>query len=258
MPEVKLLARKPIYGWIPDLPDHRDKLYSKLKAVAPEKLPSKVDLRLKDSPILNQGQLGSCTANALAGNLDFLKKQKLKKVFDFSRLFIYYNERVIEHTVNTDSGAMLRDGIKTLVKLGACPETEWPYDTNKFTDKPPAKDYADALHYQITSYYRLGSLEEMKHTLADGFPFVFGFSVYESFESSTVEKTGIVPLPEKNERLLGGHAVMCVGYDDGESQFLIRNSWGTSWGLSGYCLMPYGYFTNTNLSSDFWTIRDME
>ncbi len=253
-----LTARRPIYGWIPDLPDHRDKLYSKYKMVALEKLLSRVDLRPNDSPIQNQGQLGSCTANALAGNLDYLKKQALKKVFDFSRLFIYYNERVIEHTTNTDSGAMLRDGIKTLVKLGVCPEVEWPYFIDEFTQEPPAKAYTDALNYQITSYYRLVNISEMKHTLSLGFPFVFGFSVYESFESSQVAKTGIVPFPEKNERLLGGHAVMVVGYDDSKEQFLIRNSWGTSWGIKGYCLMPYEYLTISKLASDFWTIRDME
>src|SRR5258708_3273681 len=151
-----LTARRSIYGWLPDLPDHRDKMYSLLAPlVAPEKLPSSVDLRPKCTPIQDQGQLGSCTANALAGNLDYLKKQKLQKVLDFSRLFIYYNERVIEHTTNTDSGAMIRDGIKTLAKLGACPESEWPYDVSKFTQKPTDKDYADALKYQIIAYYRL-------------------------------------------------------------------------------------------------------
>lgn len=255
----QLLARRPIYGWLPDLPDHRDKLYAQLAPiVTPEKLPSQVDLRLKDSPVQDQGELGSCTANALAGNLDYLKKQKLHHVLDFSRLFIYYNERVIEHTTNTDSGAMLRDGIKTLVKLGACPESEWPYDVTKFTQKPSEKDYHDALQYQITAYYRLVTLDQMKHTLASGYPFVFGFSVYESFESPDVAKTGMVPMPKKSERLLGGHAVMAVGYNDEKKQFVIRNSWGVGWGIAGYCMMPYEYLGSSKLAQDFWTIRDME
>ena len=253
-----LLPRKQIYGWIPDLPDHRDKIYQELAVVAPEKLPPAIDLRPKCTPVQDQGQLGSCTANALAGNVDYLKMQSLKKVLDFSRLFIYYNERIIEHTVNTDSGAMIRDGIKSLVKLGACPETEWPYDIAQFTKTPSEQAYKDALNYQITSYYRLGSLNEMKHTLAAGYPFVFGFSVYESFESPEVAKTGIVPMPQPGERLLGGHAVMAVGYDDSKEQFIVRNSWGTGWGIQGYFLMPYAYLENDNLSSDFWTIRDME
>ncbi len=251
-------ARKSIYGWIPDLPDHRDKLYSAFTKVAVEKLPARIDLRPKCSPIQDQGQLGSCTANALAGNVDLLKKQQLKKVLDFSRLFIYYNERVIEHTIGSDSGAMLRDGIKTLVKQGACPELEWPYDIAEFAKQPSEKAYKDALSYQITSYYRINSLEQMKHTLSTGYPFVFGFSVYESFESPQVASSGIVPLPQKGERLLGGHAVMAAGFDDTSKQFVVRNSWGTSWGQKGYCMIPYDYLTNKNLASDFWTIRDME
>ncbi|SRR6266567_444987 len=252
-------ARRSIYGWIPDLPDHRDRLYEQLAPIVEiEKLPSSVNLRPKCTPVQNQGELGSCTANALAGNVDFLKKQRLKKVLDFSRLFIYYNERVIEHTVNSDSGAMLRDGIKTLAKAGVCPETEWRYTVADFTEKPSAKAYSDALAYQITAYYRLLTLDQMKHTLSAGYPFVFGFSVYESFESAEVAKTGIVPLPEKGERLLGGHAVMAAGYDEGEKQFIVRNSWGTAWGQEGYFMMPYDYLITKNLASDFWTIRDME
>lgn len=254
-----LMARRSIYGWIPDIPDHRDKRYEMLVPLfAPEELPIQVDLRSMCTPIQNQGELGSCTANALAGNVDFLKKQKSNSVVDFSRLFIYYNERVIEHTVNTDSGAMLRDGMKTLAKAGVCPEGEWPYNINEFTEKPSEKAYKDALHYQITAYYRLITLDQMKHTIASGYPFVFGFSVYESFESEAVAKTGIVPLPQKDERLLGGHAVMAAGYDDEKQQFIVRNSWGIEWGMNGYCVMPYEYVTNASLASDFWTIRDME
>ena len=149
---------------------------------------------------------------------------------------------------------MIRDGIKTLVSLGVCPESEWSYDTNTFTEKPSITTYADALKYKITAYYRLTILD----TLASGFPFVFGFSVYESFESDQVALISIVPLPAENEQLLGGHAVMAVGYDNSKQQFIVRNSWGTSWGQKGYFFMPYAYLTNANLSSDFWTIRDME
>ncbi len=251
-----LHIRRPIYGWIPDLPDLRDKFYSQL-VLAPETLPLHVDLRPFCSAVEDQGQLGSCTANALAGNLEYLQKQK-QTLIDFSRLFIYYNERVIQHTTTEDSGAMLRDGIKTLVKLGVCMESEWPYNVDSFTQKPSETAYQDALNYQITAYYRLITLNEMKHTLATGFPFIFGFSVYESFESEIVAQTGIVPMPAKDERLVGGHAVMAAGYDDSTQQFIIRNSWGDAWGQNGYCLMPYEYLTNTHLASDFWTIRGME
>lgn len=252
-----LISRKPRYGWIPDLPDRRDRWYEEL-VVAFGALPSLVDLRHNCTPIQDQGQLGSCTANALAGNLDFLKKQKLNKILEFSRLFIYYNERVIEHTTEVDSGAMIRDGIKSLVKLGSCLETEWPYDVTQFTKKPSETAYEDALHYQITAYYRLITMNQMKHTLASGYPFVFGFSVYESFESEEVAKTGIVPMPEKNERLLGGHAVMAVGFDDEKKHLIVRNSWGDTWGDHGYFYLPYDYLTTPGFASDFWTIRDME
>ncbi len=255
---ILLTPRRKIYGWLPDLPDHRDKLYKTLTVVKPEKLPSYIDLRDGCSPVEDQGELGSCTANALAGNLEYLKKKQLKKVLDFSRLFIYYNERVVEHTTDTDSGAMIRDGIKTLAKLGCCPESEWPYDIKEFTKKPPEIAYKDALTHLIDSYYRLGSLNEMRHTLANNYPFVFGFSVYESFESDVVARTGIVPMPTPDERLLGGHAVMAVGYDDSKEQFIVRNSWGTSWGQHGYFMMPYAYLMNSKLSSDFWTIRNVE
>lgn len=254
---TSLSLRNPKYGWIPDLPDQRDFLYTRL-AVAIPALPKKADLRQFCSPIENQGGLGSCTAQALVGNLEFLKTKVLNLKADFSRLFVYYNERVIRHTTQVDSGASLRDGIKTLVKLGACLEQYWPYNIKKFKLKPPVKAYKDALNYQILSYFRIKTLAEMKHTLSLGFPFVFGFAVYESIENKKVKKTGIIPFPEIGERLLGGHAVMAVGYDDSHNWFIVRNSWSEKWGDSGYCYLPYSYLSSPMLTADFWTIRDME
>lgn len=241
----------PSYGWIPDRPDHRDLLYS---AIAPKvKLPTKVDLRNECSSIENQGQLGSCTANALAGNLQFLEIINGQVYKDVSRLFIYYNERAIEGTVGFDSGAMIRDGIKGLAKWGVCPELNWPYNITQFTRKPTAACYKEGLRHRITSYHRLQTLNEMFNCLADGFPFVFGFTVYESFESLRVAQTGIVPMPKKTEKTLGGHAVMAVGYDQKQKRFIVRNSWGTQWGQEGYFTMPYAYLET--LADDFWTIR---
>ncbi len=251
------IPRNPKYGWIPDLPDQRDIPYIRL-AVAIPKLPYSVDLRINCSPIGNQGKLGSCTAFALVGNLEFLKKKILKKIIDFSELFLYYNERVVQHTQKVDSGASLRDGIKTLVKAGDCLESFWPYQINKFTVKPPQKAYENGLNYQILQYFRLYTINEMKHTLSNGYPFIFGFAVYESFESKAVKKTGIVPMPEPDERMVGGHAVCAVGYEDAKQRFIVRNSWGVKWGDKGYFYMPYAYVTNPFLSADFWTIRDME
>src|SRR6185295_4839915 len=244
------------YGWIPDLPDQRDHLYA-ASAVHLAKLPPKVDLRRKCPAPYDQGQLGSCTANAIAGAIQFDRmKQKLKKNFVPSRLFIYYNERVIEGTVQSDSGAQIRDGIKSVAHDGDCPEKEWPYDIAKFAAKPVAGCYKDALRYKALTYQRVvQTLTQLKGCLASGYPFVFGFTVYESFESQTVAKTGTVPMPAASEQVLGGHAVLAVGYDDPSQRFIVMNSWGTDWGTHGFFTMPYSYLTDTDLSADFWTIR---
>jgi C1A family cysteine protease len=244
------------YGWVPDLPDARDYMYAApVEMMA--KLPSKVDLRPNCPPVYDQGQLGSCTGNAIAGAVQFdREKQNLKPDFVPSRLFIYYGERVIEGTVNSDAGAQIRDGIKVVAKQGVPPETDWPYDITKFADKPPPKAFTDALKDLAVSYSRVAqNLGQMKGCLASGFPFVFGFTVYDSFESQQVAQTGVVPMPASGESVLGGHAVVAVGFDDGQQRFIVRNSWGTGWGMQGYFTIPYAYLTDTGLASDFWTIR---
>ena len=245
------------FGWVPDIPDHRDFLYS-APPVNVANLPSQVDLRPHcPKEVYDQGQLGSCTANAIAGALEFDQiKENSAKVFTPSRLFIYYNERIIEHTVGADSGAQLRDGIKSVGKIGAPPETDWPYVIADFTQKPPKQAFQDAPLAKALQYQRVPQvLNQMKGCLASGFPFVFGFTVYESFESDEVAKTGAVPMPSANEQVLGGHAVLAVGYDDASQRFIVRNSWGDVWGQAGYFTMPYAYLTDSNLSDDFWTIR---
>ncbi|KGS12211.1 C1 family peptidase [Pseudomonas tremae] len=244
------------YGWIRDLPDHRDHLYA-APVAALTTLPRSIDLRKHCPPVYDQGQLGSCTANGIAAAIQFDRmKQKLKPAFIPSRLFIYYNERVIEHSVSSDSGAMIRDGIKAVATLGDCPEKEWPYDIAKFAVKPPPACYKDAKKYKAVSYQKVAQhLNQMKGCLASGYPFVIGFSVYESFEKKKVAETGHAPMPAHDEKMLGGHCVLVVGYDDAHQRFLLRNSWGVSWGMEGYFTMPYGYLMDPNLSSDFWTIR---
>ena len=243
------------YGWKPDLPDHRDQIMpSLLSGSGP--LPAAVDLRAFCPPVYDQGNLGSCTANAIGAALEFDQiKQKLKGVFVPSRLFIYYNERVIEGTVKQDAGAMIRDGMKTVAQQGAPHETLWPYVITSFAKKPPASVYTDAAKYPALVYRSVPQdITSLKSCLASGFPIVFGFTVYSGFESPDVAKTGQLNLPTPTETVLGGHAVLAVGYDDATQRFLIRNSWGTSWGLQGYFTMPYAYMTNTRLASDFWTI----
>ena len=242
------------YGWLPDLPDQRDFLYAKTFRV-PAVLPAKVDLRAHCPPVENQGQLGSCTANALVGALEFLELKAQQTLVGLSRLFVYYNERVIEHTTKHDDGAMLRDGIKSLAKQGVCAESIWPYVIKKFAVRPPPACYAQAKKYTISSYHRLASTDEMRACLADGFPFVFGFSVYESFESDALAKSGVLNMPKAKERMVGGHAVCAVGYDDATRRFIVRNSWGADWGKQGYFTMPYAYLADRDLSDDFWTVR---
>ena len=231
-------------------------------------LPASVDLKSGLPECYDQGQIGSCTANAIAGAFEFsLRKQGLAD-FTPSRLFIYYNERAMEGHVGTDSGAQIRDGVKSVAKLGVCPETEWPYEAipadangnfpagSKEATRPSDACYQDALKSRATTYQRVTTtLDQLRGCLAAGYPFVFGFSVYESFESQQVAQTGVVPMPHSGEQVLGGHAVLAVGYQDAQQQFIVRNSWSAGWGDKGYCYMPYQYLTNTQLASDFWTLR---
>jgi C1A family cysteine protease len=244
------------FGWVPDLPDARDHLYSApIMRIGP--LPANVDLRAQCPAVYDQGQLGSCTANAIGGAVEFDRlKQKLADWVP-SRLFIYYNERVIEHSVPNDAGAQIRDGIKVVAKLGACDEQLWSYDISKFADKPPAAAFTAAAKCTASSYARVArSLNQMKGCLASGFPFVFGFTVYDAFEGDEVAKTGVLNMPDlSKEKVVGGHAVLAVGYDEPSQRFIVRNSWGPNWGQKGYFTIPYAYLLDDNLSDDFWTVR---
>ena len=256
------------YGWVPDLPDARDHLYSAPRA-AMVNLPASTDLRTGLPGCYDQGQIGSCTANAIGGAFQFaVRKQNLPDLMP-SRLFIYYNERAMEGHVTTDSGAQIRDGMTSIAKQGVCPETEWPYDatpadpnTSVFPpgardgQKPDAQCYTDALNNRATSYQRVTqNLDQMRGCIATGFPFVLGFTVYESFETEEVARTGEAQLPAPHEQVVGGHAVLVTGYDDKELRFTVRNSWGTGWGKDGYFTIPYAYLTDSNLASDIWTVR---
>ncbi len=251
-----MAQNQPRLGWIPDLPDHRDFMYAAPTPIM-HSIPPSADLTASCPPVYDQGQLGSCTANAIAAAFQFDEiKQKEPNVSNPSRLFIYYGERVIEGTVKEDSGAQIRDGIKVVASKGVCPESEWPYDIQKFSQKPPQSCFTDAKKYTAVTYQRLiQDQNTMKGCLAEGFPFVFGITVYQSMMTDDVAKTGIVPMPSNQEKSVGGHAILAVGYDDKTRLFKFRNSWGTGWGDKGYGYIPYSYLTDQNLADDFWTIR---
>lgn len=251
------------YGWRPQLPDYRDHVVN-LGGVNQAALPTSVDLStLAFMPsVYDQGQLGSCTANAIAGAIEF-DQRKQKPAWDFvpSRLFIYYNERVMEGSVSQDAGAEIRDGIKSVNQLGCCPENKyWPYDITKFAVQPPAAAYKDAVLHKSLSYASVPQTAAgVKTVVASGFPVVFGFTVYDSFESDQVAQTGVLNMPTANEQVVGGHAVSVVGYDDTTQRVKCRNSWGTGWGINGtgYFTMPYQYLFDASLCSDFWVIKSV-
>lgn len=246
------------YGWKPDAPDHRDFLYAAIKPTLPV-LPQVVDLRSLCSPVEEQQTLGCCVGHGVVGALEFLENKEKKQFVALSRLFVYYNAREIEGTTHTDSGALIRDGVNSVAKYGVCSEKSLPYILTRFRNKPNDRCYKEALQHKVSSYHRLdnANLGELKTCLADGYPFVFGFTVYTAFESEAVARTGILNLPAKGEQIVGGHCVLVVGYDEHTQRFLVRNSWGLGWGIngSGYFTIPYVYLTNSRLSDDFWTLR---
>jgi C1A family cysteine protease len=220
-------------------------------------LPPLVDLRPHCPAPYDQGQLGSCTANAIAGAIEYDQiKQGLTEATP-SRLQIYWNERYMEGGLaNTrqDTGAIIKDGVKSVNKQGACPESMWVYDINKFTKKPSAACYKVALTHKISSYQLVArNLDQMRACLVDS-PIIIGFTVYASFESQQTADTGVMSMPQPGEQELGGHAVLVVGYRDSDQMWIVRNSWG-DWGDKGYFYMPYQYLMRSDLSSDFWTIR---
>jgi C1A family cysteine protease len=254
------------YGWIKDTRDDRDYLYNVpyrfLKAL-PEI--EKVNLleQFEWPECYDQGKLGSCTTQAIAAHIQFNQIKQNIPTFLPSRLFIYFNERLLMGTIGYDSGAMLRDGMRVITEQGVCPEDEWKYDIAKFTEKPPQPCYDHALNHQVLMYQRVNqTLEQMQGCLVQGYPFVCGVMIYTSFESEEVTKTGIVSMPKMGwffgEAKLGGHAILIVGFDSINKTFTFRNSWGTSWGNKGYGTIPYEYLLDPKLAADFWTIRTLE
>lgn len=246
---------KRILNWRPDLPDTRDKIYQPLGWVPYFMLPKRVDLRPVCSPVEDQGPLGSCVGNAVAGAIELLEVKRLAKHTDISRLFIYYHARAYINEIRNDSGAYIRDGIKAIRKTGAAREELWPYVIDKFDDKPSPEAYADAADRKFKAYYRVLTLNAMLNALSYGYPVVFGFTVYSSFMSDWVARTGEMSMPRRGDREEGGHAVLAVGYDKKKEHIICRNSWGREWGDNGYFYMPMDYASDRNLSDDFWVLK---
>jgi C1A family cysteine protease len=272
-------------GWVPDRPDFRDytaehdtiaELLKKTKlAKLPKTLSATVDLRAWCSPIEDQGSLGSCTANAGVGLMEYFERRAMGKHIDASRLFLYKATRNLMRWTG-DNGAYLRSTMGAMVLFGAPPEEYWPYRIADFDREPSSFCYAFAQNYQAINYYRLDPpgttaailLTRIKSNLNTGLPSMFGFTVYSSI--SQANTTGKIPMPTQGDKVAGGHAIVAVGYDDqmkikntnqGGTQttgaFLIRNSWGTGWGDAGYGWLPYDYVTR-ELAMDWWSLLKQE
>lgn len=273
-------------GWLPDYPDFRDytpennlidpmlRKVGIIKSKNNIQIPSNIDLRNWCSPIKDQGALGSCTANAGAGLLEYFENRSFGKYIDVSRLFLYKTTRNLLG-LKGDTGAYIRTTLGSLVLFGAPPEKYWPYNITTFDNEPTSFCYSYAQNYQTISYYKLDIsgltpvdlLSRIKQYLSNGIPSIFGFTVYSSYKQAA--KTGKIPYPSYKESVVGGHAVMAAGYDDSVEitntvsnnttigALLIRNSWGTGWGMNGYGWLPYEYVIN-NLAVDFWSILNNE
>ncbi len=271
-------------GWLPDYPDFRDytsehgdvkSMLRKIGVDKPLTLPASVDLRAWCSPVENQGSLGSCTANAGVGMVEYFERRAFGKHIDGSRLFLYKATRNMLHWTG-DTGAFLRSTMGALVLFGVPPEEYWPYVVADFEKEPTAFCYAYAQNYQAISYYRLDPpgttpanlLTQIKTNLSAGLPAMFGFTVYNSYTQAST--TGKIPYPTAGEKIIGGHAIVAVGYDDtmkikntnvGAAEtigaLLIRNSWGPGWGMSGYGWLPYDYILK-GLATDWWSLLKNE
>ena len=246
------------YGTRPDLPDHRDGFFEAPKRIL-ARLPARVDLRPRCPPIYNQGPLNSCTANALAAAMWFEALKTDPAALAPSRLFIYYNERSAERQPRCNVPCSLRDGHRAVEMFGACPEPQWRYVIDNFSVRAPKRCYSEGLNHRVATYLRVPrELRHMKACLSQARPFTLGMSVYSSFESSGVKRSGIAPMPKPGEQVVGGHAVMVVGYDERQACFIVRNSWGTRWGQTGYFLLPYAYvMSEKEYAWDFWTITEL-
>lgn len=245
-------------NWLPDPKDHRDLFYMDAfrRSIL---LPDAWDLRTTKffSEIQDQGQLGSCTGQAINGIMEFNERKASASVtlFEGSALALYLWARQMEGTVKVDSGAYIRDVVKGSAKKGNPSESLYPYNIRNFAKSPSREALADAKKHKTSFYYRLQTLDEICDALFRGFPVAFGFVCVESIFNPSVTKTGYIPLPKKSEQVIGGHAVVAVGYDRTKRLIYFRNSWSSEWGDKGYGSMDFKWFENISLTSDFWVVE---
>ncbi len=254
---MKINPRLKGLGFRRELPDIRDFIFELVPRQI-RTLPDSVDLRGHSDmpPIYDQGELGSCTAHAVGALCDF--EAGIDAPYMPSRLFLYYVTRSLEGTVDIDAGATIRNTIKAANEFGVPQETDWPYLIEKFKNVPPNEVFDSATLHQALRYTKVKqSLYDIKACLADGNLIAFGTVVYDSFYDVT-DKEPLLKFPQMHESVVGGHALTLVGYDDKEGYFIVRNSWGTEFGLEGYFYMPYNYVTDNQLSMDFWNISLVE
>lgn len=273
------------FGWLPDLPsiadytvEHRKVkplLVKVYKAGDKDVLPAKADLRSWCSPVEDQRDLGSCTANAGVGIVEYYERRAFGRHINASRLFLYKTTRELQRSTG-DTGAFLRTTMEAMVLFGLPPEDYWPYVVADFDREPSAFLYSFGQNYQALSYYRLDPagtakpalLDQIRANLASGLPAMFGFTVYNSYIQASVANKGAIPYPVKGDKVVGGHAVVAAGYDDalqiknGSAKatvgaLLIRNSWGTGWGDGGYGWLPYEYVLK-GLATDWWALISQE
>jgi C1A family cysteine protease len=214
-------------------------------------LPTRIDLREHDGPVYDQGDLGACTAFAMGkGMREHMQRRDDERITPLSALFLYYEERARQGTVKKDSGSTITEGMTVLKAVGCATDETWPYDVPRFKVKPAKPAYASASEYRIREATQLAELDDVRATLARGKTVAFGFLVYESF--GKVGKDGVMKMPEKGDKVMGGHAVLAVGYDDQQRHLIVRNSWGKGWADGGYFYMPYDFAKDHERADDFW------
>jgi C1A family cysteine protease len=248
------------FGYVPDLPDHRDRPLAITQHLFEGAVPPAAKLYAQSAfqfPVYDQGPIGSCVGNAVAAAIQYLYRRNKRPNVTPSRLAIYYGARRMEGTTMSDAGCMIRDAIKVVVKDGAGAESLWKYDVASYKKQPPRSYYQNAALHQALVYERVAQDRDViRRVIASGYPIVFGVSVFDSFDTRETERTGAVPYPADSEAMLGGHAILMSGYD--ERVVWARNSWGGAWGQRGYFTLPWEYVLNPDLAEDFWVIKGVE